>query len=300
MNNQTPPTYAVQTAAALPIATVQDLQTLGQVLLQSELFGAKTPAQGLAIVAMCQQKRISWMDFMQNFHMIKGTVSKKTDAMLADLHRMGGTHKVVCRTPEKAECVFKCGESEYTSSITWEECLEEPFVYCGGKEDDIVTAIMNGHKWPNGKPLELKTKYRTPRSRKQMLWARCVSDGVRTVAPECCQGVYTPEEVSDFETTCTQIQSPTTGLATPAPSVPPVTVQGVASSSPLDMEVCPCGKFMGQRWDSLDTPVLQQALTATSPLITTEMKDHIRTVLAEREKSAPVAEQAETVEVSHV
>lgn len=290
MINETPPTYAVQSAASLPIATVQDLQTLGQILSQSELFGAKTPAQGLAIVAMCQQKRISWMDFMQNFHMIKGTVSKKTDAMLADLHRIGGTHKVVCRTPEKAECVFKYGESEYTSSITWEECLEEPFVYCGGKEDDIITAIMNGHKWPNGKPLELKAKYRTPRSRKQMLWARCVSDGVRTVAPECCQGVYTPEEVSDFAE----------DMSRPTPSVPPVTVQGVASPSPLDVEVCPCGQFMGQRWDSLDTAVLQQALNATSPLITTEMKDLIRSILAEREKSAPIVEQSETMEVTHV
>lgn len=289
MNTNNPP-MALQPAASLPISTVQDLQTLGQVLSQSELFGAKTPAQGLAIVAMCQQKRISWMDFMQNFHMIKGTVSKKTDAMLADLHRMGGTHKVVCRTPEKAECLFKCGESEYTSSITWEDCLQEPFVYCGGKEDDIATAIMNGGKWPNGKPLELKTKYRTPRSRMQMLWARCVSDGVRTVAPECCQGVYTPEEVSDFAE----------DMSRPAPSAPPVTVQGVASASPLDIEVCPCGQFIGQRWDSLDTAVLQQALNATSPLITTEMKDHIRTILAEREKSAPVAEQSEAVEVTHV
>jgi len=278
--------YAVQTAASLPIANVQDLQTLGQVLSQSELFGAKTPAQGLAIVAMCQQKRISWMDFMQNFHMIKGTVSKKTDAMLADLHRIGGTHKVICRTPEKAECVFKCGESEYTSSITWEECLEEPFVYCGGKEDDIVTAIINGHKWPNGKPLELKTKYRTPRSRKQMLWARCVSDGVRTVAPECCQGVYTPEEVSDFAE----------DMSRPVPPPVPPTAQGVASASPLDVEVCPCGKMIGQRWDTLNTAVLQQALVATSPMITTEMKDYIRSVLAEREKTVT----EETMEVTHV
>lgn len=241
-------------------------------------------------MAMCQQKRISWMDFMQNFHMIKGRVSKKSDAMLADLHRIGGTHKVLSRTPEKAECLFKCGESEYISTITWEECLDEPFVYCGGKEDDIVTAIFNDHKWPNGKPLEMKAKYRTPRARKQMLWARCVSDGVRTVAPECCQGVYTPEEVSDFSEDFTR------PVATPPP---PVMAQGVASPSPLNVEVCPCGQLIGQRWDSLDTSILQQALTGTSPLITTEMKDYIRTVLAEREKSI-VVEEPITPEVTHV
>lgn len=291
MNIQHPPMEVTQSAASLPISNVNDLNMLGMALAKSELFGAKNPEQGLAIVAMCQQKRISWMDFMQNFHMIKGTVSKKTDAMLADLHRMGGTHKVVCRTPEKAECVFKCGESEYTSSITWEECLEEPFVYCGGKEDDIVTAIMNGRKWPNGKPLELKTKYRTPRSRKQMLWARCVSDGVRTVAPECCQGVYTPEEVSD---SCE---------ATPV-HITPKTVQGVASQSPLYIEVCPCGPLAGQRWEALDTSVLQQALNGRSSLITTEMKDYIRTILADRETKVTTSEEPKTevpeAEVTHV
>lgn len=279
---------ATQPAAALPINSVNDLQTLGQMLARSELFGAKTPEQGLAIVAMCQQKRISWMDFMQNFHMIKGTVSKKTDAMLADLHRMGGTHKVISRTAEKAECVFKNGESEYTSIVTWEDCLQEPFVYCGGKEDDIVTAIANGCKWPNGKPLEMKAKYRTPRSRMQMLWARCVSDGVRTVAPECCQGVYTPEEVSDFTETY------------PSPTRTPVPVQAVVSPSPLDIETCPCGSMMGQRWDSLDTPVLQQAVKGTSPLITDEMKDFIRTILAEREKEQTAVIEPVKLEVTHV
>lgn len=288
MNTNTPPPMALQPAASLPISTVQDLQTLGHIISKTELFGVTSPEVGLSIVAMCQQKHISWMDFMQNFHMIKGRVSKKADAMLADLHRIGGTHKVLTRTPEKAECLFKCGGSEYTSTITWEECLEEPFVYCGGKEDDIITAIMNGHKWPNGKPLEMKAKYRTPRARKQMLWARCVSDGVRTVAPECCQGVYTPEEVSDFPENFTR----------PASRLPSVEVQGEVSPSPLSVEVCPCGQMMGQRWDSFDTTVLQQALNGTSPLITTEMKDYIRTILAEREKSI-VIEDPIMPEVTH-
>lgn len=294
MSSQNTSLMATQPAATLPINSVGDLQTLGHILSKSELFGAKTAEQGLAIVAMCQQKRISWMDFMQNFHMIKGTVTKKTDAMLADLHRMGGSHKVVIRTPDKAECIFKCGESEYTSTVAWEDCLAEPFVYCGGKEDDIITAIANGCKWPNGRHLELKPKYRTPRSRMQMLWARCVSDGVRTVAPECCQGVYTPEEASDF-LEAAPVQS------NYQPSVQ--SVQRVASNSPFDAEICPCGQMTGQRWDSLDTDVLQQALKGTSPLITTEMKDYIRTVLAEREKATvetTTNEEPIIPEVTHV
>lgn len=262
------------------------MQTLGQVLAQSNLFGKRNPAEGLAIVAMCQQKRISWLDFMQNFHMIQGVVTKRTDAIIADFHRMGGTHRVLSRTADKAECYFKIGDTDYTSTITWQDCLAEPFVYVGA-EKDVVPMLLRGQKPP------LKAKYSTPRARMQMLWARCVSDGVRVVAPECVQGIYTPEETSDFvEVPCTPA-SLTTGIATPAPAACSSVreAQGVASPSPLSVEVCPCGPLMGKRWDSLDTPVLQQALAGTNPLITTEMKDYIRTILVEREKMGKAADE---------
>ena len=146
--------------------------------------------------------------------------------------------------------------------------------------------LQRGQKPP------LKAKYSTPRARMQMLWARCVSDGVRVVAPECVQGIYTPEETSDFvEVPCTPTRGAATSNAAPAPSCPPAMVQGAASPSPLSVEVCPCGSLMGKRWDSLDTPVLQQALAGTNPLITTEMKDYIRTVLADREKLGKAADE---------
>jgi hypothetical protein len=74
--------------------------------------------------------------------------------------------------------------------------------------------------------------------------------------------------------------------------------QGVTSN---DVEVCPVGKMSGQRWDSFETPVLQQALNGTSPYITTEMKDYIRSVLVNRENKTK-ANDAEVVvpEVTHV
>ena len=288
------PALAAQPAATLPVNSVQDLQTLGTVLAQSNLFGKRNPAEGLAIVAMCQQKRISWLDFMQNFHMIQGVVAKKTDAIIADFHRAGGTHRLLARTADKAEAYFEMGDCDYTSTITWQECLAEPFVYVG-KEGDVLAMLQRGQ------PPPLKAKYSTPRARMQMLWARCVSDGVRVVAPECVQGIYTPEETADF----TEISS------TPAPSIPtpptpvahPAQVQGVASSSPFAVEEVPCGSLKGKRWDELDTPILQQALGGANPLITTEMKDYIREVLSKREQAVEPAEGDNDIpaeEVSHV
>lgn len=284
MNNKTQnlTTVAAQPAAPLPVNSVQEMQTLGAVLAQSQLFGQTNPAVGLAIVGMCHQKRISWLDFMQTFHMIQGTVSKKTDAILADFRRKGGTHKVIARTPEKAEAVFALDDNAYPSSITWEDCKREPFIYVG-KEKDVVPLIERGAF----DKLVVKAKYRTPRARMQMLWARCVSDGVRVVAPECCQGIYTPEEASDFDNV-----QPATGISAPAQTVaPPAAAQVAASPSPLSVEEVPCGPLVGKRWDGLDTPVLQQALNGTNPLITTEMKDYIRNVLLKREMDAkPAAE----------
>ena len=284
---------AERPAALLPINNVQELQFLGTVLSQSQLFGANNPAEGLAIVAMCHQKRISWMDFMQNFHMIKGRVSKKTDAILADFHRLGGSHEIIERSDTKAEAKFILGKNKYPSKITWEDCQNEPFIY-EGKESDVVAQLEAGNK----DKLRMKTKYRTPRARMQMLWARCVSDGVRAVAPECVQGIYTPEEVEDF-----------TDDQNTAPAVAqPVQVQGAASPSPVaavgaaqtnSVEICPVGPATGKRWDDesvFTVETLKQALAGTHPLLTPEMKDYIRGLIEKRQPvAAAVAAEVEVV-----
>lgn len=262
---------AERPAALLPINNVQELQFLGNVLSQSQLFGQSNPAEGLAIVAMCQQKRISWMDFMQNFHMIKGRVSKKTDAMLADFHRIGGKHEVVSRTADCAEAKFTIGKTSYTSKITWDDCKAEPFIY-EGKESDVVRVIESG----DTSRLAIKPKYRTPRARMQMLWARCVSDGVRVVAPECVQGIYTPEETADF----VEDDRP---MPAPMPAAPVAMPPQTANSS---IEVCPVGQAAGKRWDDesvFSTETLKQALAGTHPLLTPEMKDYIRGIIEKRE-----------------
>ncbi len=271
---------AERPAALLPINNVADLQTLGTVLAQSDLFGAKNPAEGLAIVAMCQQKRISWMDFMQNFHMIQGRIAKKTDAILADFHRMGGKHEIISRTPEVAEAKFTLGKATYDSKVSWEDCKLEPFVY-NGKESDVLAIMERG----DTSRLVIKAKYRTPRSRMQMLWARCVSDGVRVVSPECVQGIYTPEETEDFTETQTT-------------AAPAVTI--AASQSPLSVEVCPCGPATGKRWDdesifTLET--LKQAIQGTNPLLTPEVKDYVRGIIQAREDVLANAQKATTPEM---
>jgi lambda repressor-like predicted transcriptional regulator len=112
--------------------------------------------------------------------------------MLAKLHERGGSHRIISRTPELAKVEITLKGQVYEFSLSWDEAQKEPFPYAG-KESDVVAMLLAG------KTPKLKPKYATPRSRAQMMWARVVSDGVRSVDPGVCAGTYTPEEVSDFE-----------------------------------------------------------------------------------------------------
>ena len=275
-------------AALLPINNCQEFEWMGKMIASSELFGQQNPMVGAAIVGICHQERKSWLWFMENFHMIKGKVSKKADAMLADFRRAGGVHEIVTRTDKEASCKFSLGKSKYTSTIKWEDCLNEPFIYIG-KEDEVAKILEQ----PNGKAkLTMKAKYKTPRARMQMLWARCVSDGIRVVAPEHCQGVYTPEEVDDYAQEPKAIQ--VTGVASDAPyaateaAAPTVEVQ-----QPVNIECCPAGNpaWVGKRWDDesvFTTDILRQALNVQHPSFTPEMKDYIRGIIEKREPVATV------------
>ena len=53
--------------------------------------------------------------------------------------------------------------------------------------------------YTKGRNGQLKDNWSTPRRRMQMMWARAVSDGVRTVCPLATRGHYTPEEAVDFD-----------------------------------------------------------------------------------------------------
>ena len=173
----------------IPITCAADLQWYGQMAAQSQMFGAISLPEGVMICGICHQTGMSWLEFAEKFNIMHHRISKRTDAILADFQERGGVCEIVSRTEDKAEAKLSFGKSKYTSTVNWDDCLTEPFIY-QGKEEAIVNSIAAN----NTAALVMKPKYRTKRSRMQMMWARCISDGVRVVCPAACQGVYTPEE----------------------------------------------------------------------------------------------------------
>jgi len=163
----------------LPAITgVSEMIQLGEVFERSGMFGCSQQGQGLIIVMTCVQAGITPLEFVERYHIIDGRPSMRADAMLARFLELGGRYDVVERTSEMASinCAYK--NAQYGARLTWDEAKVEPFT-----------------KDKNGK---VKRNWASPRTRMQMLWARVVSDAVRTVCPIVCQGSYTPEEITDF------------------------------------------------------------------------------------------------------
>ena len=133
---------------------------------------------------------------------------------------------------------------------------------------------MNNITSGNTAALVMKPKYRTNRSRMQMIWARCVSDGVRVVCPAACQGVYTPEETEDIAEY--DIPAP---VAVPVAAPAPAPAPSPAAAEPENVEVCAVGTMAGKRWDSMDDQTLSLALQANFPA---SVKEYIGKILDTR------------------
>lgn len=197
MSEQTTALAAVQRQETrmIPVNGIEDIKALGAILGQSGMFGCKTEAEAIMIAAMCHQDGLSYSKWMDTNHMIHGRKSKRADAIHADFLRSGGKSRILKRDSDGSIIELTSRDGDVLKfSLSWADALKEPFVYIG-KESDVVDALIN----KKTDALKIKPKYQTPLSRKQMLWARCISDSVRAVDPACCQGVYTPEEVGDFD-----------------------------------------------------------------------------------------------------
>ena len=169
------------------------LKAVGAAIHNSGMFGCETPSQGYVLALECAARRQPPLQLAERYHLIKGKLSMKADAMLGEFRAAGGEHEIVSRTPDEAAIKLAINGHSAVFRLTWSEASQEPFVY-SGKEDAVIDKLAAGKSGE----LKVKPKYATPRSRAQMLWARVVSDGVRAMAPEIISGHYTPEEIGDF------------------------------------------------------------------------------------------------------
>lgn len=154
------------------IVAFNDMQQMAEVAAGSKMFGFKNPQEAMAIMLLCQAENLHPAIALRDYHVIQGRPALKADAMLARFQQAGGTVNWKEYTDEQVTGVFSHPQGG-TLELTW--------TLAQAKKIGIATK----DNWKN-----------YPRA---MLRARVISEGIRSVFPGCVVGVYTPEEVQDFE-----------------------------------------------------------------------------------------------------
>lgn len=152
--------------------TLTDMGNMAKAFAQSGFFGYKNSSEAFTLMCLAQANGLHPAKAAERYHIIQGRPAMKADAMLAAFQESGGKVRWVKRTEK--ECTLHLSHPQGGElDVTW-------------NIDRAAKAGLTGKStWK---------QYPT-----QMLSARCVSEGVRALYPACLCGMYTPEEVSDFD-----------------------------------------------------------------------------------------------------
>jgi hypothetical protein len=149
-----------------------DMQVMASAIVKSGLFGMKTPDQALALMIVATAEGRHPGSVASDYHIIQGRASLKADSMLARFQQSGGRVEWHDHTNEKVSATFS-HPAGGSLRIDW----------------DMARAKAAG--------LGSKDNWKSyPR---QMLRARVISEGVRATFPAVLNGMYTPEEVQEFD-----------------------------------------------------------------------------------------------------
>lgn len=178
------------------LVSTHDLDIISQRVAKSGLFGMQ-PEQVFTLCLVAQAEGLQPIEAMRRFHIIEGKPSMRADAMQAEFQRHGGTVEWVESTREVCEAVFTHpvhAKKGFTVRVTFAE------LSAAGVTSGKYGVKDNWKKFP-----------------RQMLRARAISEGVRAVDPGIVVGIYTPEEISDFDRRDVSIET-TARVVTPEPA----------------------------------------------------------------------------------
>ena len=149
-----------------------DMQVMASAIVKSGLFGMKTPDQALALMIVATAEGRHPGSVASDYHIIQGRASLKADSMLARFQQSGGRVEWHDHTNEKVSATFS-HPAGGSLRIDWDMARAKA-AGLGGKD--------NWRSYP-----------------RQMLRARVISEGVRATFPAVLNGMYTPEEVQEFD-----------------------------------------------------------------------------------------------------
>jgi hypothetical protein len=167
---------------------LSQLERMAIAIAKSGMFAVKTPEGALTLLLIAQAEGIPPAQAMMDYDLISGKPALKSAAMLARFQRSGGKVQWITST---------------------DDCVEGQFSHPSGGELTV--------RWDNArvKTAGLSDRDLHKKFPLQMKRARCISEAVRAIAPQCIPvGMYAVEEARDIpEVVDTTIVSETTAVA---------------------------------------------------------------------------------------
>lgn len=165
-------------ANIIPINSIEDVSRLGVAVAKSGWFGNIPQSTGEMIAMTMLQERISPVTFKKKYHIINNSLSVTSRAIVSAFKRMGGKMKLHEVGKEKCDITFSYDGNELRYAVTLQEFIDNGVALA----KDGATLKDNWAKFSG-----------------DMLYARCCSFAIRKVCPEVDDGLYTAEEVADFD-----------------------------------------------------------------------------------------------------
>lgn len=205
MSNMT--VYQPAAGALIPF---DEIQKMARAVAASGLFGIKNEAQAVALMLFAQSENLHPMTAVRDYHIMNGKPSMKADTMLARFQSAGGK---ACWERYDDQAVIGAF-SHNGNSVRIEWTMERAKAI----HQEVWDDGPNGRR-RTSKPITDKDVWKYyPRN---MLRARCTSEGIRAVMPGVLCGLYTPEEIQDMSHLATAETSGPDRLPPPAEPEPP-------------------------------------------------------------------------------
>jgi hypothetical protein len=235
---------------------IQAIQVMGEMIWGSGMFGCVKPEQGMVLAMTCLAEGKAPLELAKTYHIIEGKLSMRADAMLGRYLTTGGKVKWVTRSDIEVKALFSKDGNDVEISATIEEY-----------KNNGVALGANG-----------KLKANWQKFPRQMLTARCISEGVRLLAPQIVSGIYTPEEVSDFSSQERSLPKPVanpvfveqaTSVVDPAGAVSARLDELLSKFEPDASNYLIEKKFLrvGQTYRDLDAMTAQRILAQPSKIV---------------------------------
>lgn len=202
-----PPETLPRPRTAIHIS-LEEMTTMAAAIAKSGMFGLRDEAQALSLMLLCQAEGLHPALAVRRYHIIDGKPSMRADALQGEFEQSGA---ILWHERTEQACAASLWRDKRQATGQSQELAMSRYrkLKAGGDTHDLerigqITIIRTledavekkvAMSWKDG---QWQMKHNWKQSPRQMLHARCLSEGVRAIAPGLIAGIYVEDEAFDI------------------------------------------------------------------------------------------------------